>query len=699
MFWNSLQMQNPNCMVMVDNCYGEFVETSEPPMVGADLIAGSLIKNPGGTIAPCGGYVAGKKDLVAAAAARLSAPGLGVEFGSTPGHVMRALFQGLFLAPQMVGEAVKGGMLIAEVMSTKGYRVQPLPRVPRHDIVQAVELGNRERLIAFCEIVQQTCPVGSFIKPTAGETPGYASEVIFADGTFIDGSTSELSCDGPLRDPYAVFCQGGTHWTQWALVLSDETNMAHVFAQDTGRVSIRGGMDSSKYRSRGYTMASSNNKRPPPYLLLLLLALGAAALSVGILHKMRERRVFSILLQERDQQLISLQALLQKEQEISKEMRRKMDELEAKTSVLSIERTELKNKLMDSETTTTYLTNTQKELEAALVEKEGHINQMKENAAASGPEQMAAIKELLQQKEAELEEIKTKLHDYKKSDTNISESILVGTNNENTTSDTAVPENSANPGDSAPAEEHHSYDNSASESNQDESTGASTNNENATVDTVVVDKYANSSDSTPATTEEPHPYNTTASESNPQENSSPEQHFIKLRTNREDDEPQDKTTGDANDNSNDALEGSHLGKSELPQWSPKLADSQDNSTEELDSTRQLENSQGEANYESRGSNLLEKEVEASNEVEPMKETSPETELETSKDSLSEANQNSTQAVEPVADPADVKPSMPIYNDETKETSKRRRRRKFRSRRKKRTNAAATNVDGEVTKVR
>ncbi|KAM0836089.1 hypothetical protein ACQ4PT_062547 [Festuca glaucescens] len=207
MIWVSLQMQNPNCKVMVDNCYGEFVETSEPPMVGADLIAGSLIKNPGGTIAPCGGYVAGKKDLVAAAAARLSAPGLGVDFGSAPGHVMRALFQGLFLAPQMVGEAVKGGLLIAEVMSAKGYRVQPLPRVPRHDIVQAVELGNREKLIAFCEVVQQTCPVGSFIKPTAGETPGYASEVIFADGTFMDGSTSELSCDGPLRDPYAVFCQ------------------------------------------------------------------------------------------------------------------------------------------------------------------------------------------------------------------------------------------------------------------------------------------------------------------------------------------------------------------------------------------------------------------------------------------------------------------------------------------------------------
>ncbi|KAE8769011.1 hypothetical protein D1007_59470 [Hordeum vulgare] len=145
-------MQNPNCKVMVDNCYGEFVETSEPPMVGADLIAGSLIKNPGGTIAPCGGYIAGKKDLVAAAAARLSAPGLGVEFGSAPGHVMRAMFQGLFLAPQMVGEAVKGGLLIAEVMSAKGYRVQPLPRAPRHDIVQVglsstlISLNSEEAL-------------------------------------------------------------------------------------------------------------------------------------------------------------------------------------------------------------------------------------------------------------------------------------------------------------------------------------------------------------------------------------------------------------------------------------------------------------------------------------------------------------------------------------------------------------------------
>ncbi|XP_042949243.1 uncharacterized protein YnbB-like isoform X2 [Carya illinoinensis] len=176
-----IKMQNPNCLVMVDNCYGEFVESIEPPMVGADLIAGSLIKNPGGTIAPCGGYVAGKERWVKAAAARLSAPGLGVDCGSTPGDIMRAFFQGLFLSPQMVGEAIKGTFLLAEVMASKGYKVQPLPRVQRHDVVQ----------------------------------------VIFADGTFIDGSTSELSCDGPLREPFAVYCQGGTHWTQWGLVLEE----------------------------------------------------------------------------------------------------------------------------------------------------------------------------------------------------------------------------------------------------------------------------------------------------------------------------------------------------------------------------------------------------------------------------------------------------------------------------------------------
>ncbi|KAL0353726.1 UNVERIFIED_CONTAM: putative protein YnbB [Sesamum angustifolium] len=189
-----------------DNCYGEFTEIMEPSMVGADLIAGSFIKILVEQLRHVVGMLLEKK-WVAAAAARLSAPGLGVDCGSTPGDIMRIFFQGLFLAPQMVGEAIKGSLLIAEVMAGRGYKVQPGCRVPRHDVVQAVQLGSRERLLAFCEAVQRSSPVSSFTKPIAGATPGYASEVIFADGTFIDGSTSELSCDGPLREPFAVYCQ------------------------------------------------------------------------------------------------------------------------------------------------------------------------------------------------------------------------------------------------------------------------------------------------------------------------------------------------------------------------------------------------------------------------------------------------------------------------------------------------------------
>ncbi|XP_024396260.1 uncharacterized protein [Physcomitrium patens] len=214
-----IKAQNPDCVVLVDNCYGEFVETVEPTAVGADLMAGSLIKNPGGTIAPCGGYIAGKREWVEAAAARLSAPGIGMESGSTSGDVMRLLFQGLFLAPQMVGESIKGGLLVAEVMAAEGYQVSPPPRVRRHDIIQAVQLGSRKRLLAFCEAIQKRCPVGAYIRPVAGATAGYGDEVVFADGTFVDGSTSELSCDGPLREPFIVFCQGGTHWTHWAIAL------------------------------------------------------------------------------------------------------------------------------------------------------------------------------------------------------------------------------------------------------------------------------------------------------------------------------------------------------------------------------------------------------------------------------------------------------------------------------------------------
>ncbi|GAQ79730.1 Cys or Met metabolism pyridoxal-phosphate-dependent enzyme [Klebsormidium nitens] len=216
---NIIKRQNPKCAVVVDNCYGEFVDIKEPTAVGADLIAGSLIKNPGGSIAPGGGYVAGREDLVDAAAARLSAPGIGRDAGATPSSVQRLMLQGLFLAPQIVGEAVKSSLLLAEVLSAEGFATKPAPRARRHDIIQAVQLGSREKLLAFCQAVQTMCPVGAYIRPTAGATAGYESEVVFADGTFIDGSTIELSCDGPLREPFVVYCQGGTHWTHWAIAL------------------------------------------------------------------------------------------------------------------------------------------------------------------------------------------------------------------------------------------------------------------------------------------------------------------------------------------------------------------------------------------------------------------------------------------------------------------------------------------------
>ena len=213
-----LREAHPQIVLFVDNCYGEFVEEMEPCAVGAHLVAGSLIKNPGGTLAPSGGYIAGRADLVAAAGRRLSAPG--VEGGATLG-MNRLLFQGLFNSPQVVGEALKGAELVAECLSRAGCECNPRAGDARTDIIQAVTLGSRERVVAFCEAVQRNSPVGAHIKPIPGVTPGYGDEVIFADGTFIDGSTLELSADGPLRAPYAVYLQGGTHWTHWALVLRD----------------------------------------------------------------------------------------------------------------------------------------------------------------------------------------------------------------------------------------------------------------------------------------------------------------------------------------------------------------------------------------------------------------------------------------------------------------------------------------------
>jgi cystathionine beta-lyase family protein involved in aluminum resistance len=364
-----VRAQDPNCVVVVDNCYGEFTEGREPPAAGADLAMGSLIKNGGGTLAPGGGYVAGRADLIGAVAARLAAPGIGVDAGGVGGETLRALFQGLFMgaqvragrgllrgaprgrgeapqgaegrrprgprrwgrsgrpprqqrprrsggrgpcaagavslpltprcpwplpflgtppplcpppAPQTTGEALKGGRLVAQVMAAEGFPVIPVPGMAHTpSMITAVELGSRERMEAFCRGIQRRCPVGSYIRPVPGArsglcgrgrgaarggclrggheaaptplpapqpldgarprppapphpphpptplppapppgvTAGYGDEVIFADGTFVDGSTAELSADGPLRPPYVVYCQGGTHWTHWAISL------------------------------------------------------------------------------------------------------------------------------------------------------------------------------------------------------------------------------------------------------------------------------------------------------------------------------------------------------------------------------------------------------------------------------------------------------------------------------------------------
>jgi cystathionine beta-lyase family protein involved in aluminum resistance len=213
-----VKQQNPQTICFVDNCYGEFIENVEPTAVGADLMAGSLIKNPGGTIVTAGGYLAGKTDLVEASMRRLTAPGIGSEGGATFDQ-NRLLFQGLFLAPQMVGEAIKGSHLIAYVFDKLGYPVNPAPLVPRRDVIQAIKLGSAAKLIAFCRTIQAYSPIGSYLDPVPATMPGYESQLVMAGGTFIDGSTSEFSADGPLREPYIVFCQGGTHWAHISLAL------------------------------------------------------------------------------------------------------------------------------------------------------------------------------------------------------------------------------------------------------------------------------------------------------------------------------------------------------------------------------------------------------------------------------------------------------------------------------------------------
>ena len=208
----------PGCLVFVDNCYGELVELQEPTAVGADLMAGSLIKNLGGTIAPTGGYVAGRADLVEQACCRLTAPGIGAE-GGTGFDLHRLLFQGLFLAPQMVSEALLCAELTAAVFEGLGYPVNPLVGAARSDVIQAVRLGSPEPLKAVCRAFQACSPVGSYLDPVPAPMPGYASELVMAGGTFIDGSTSEFSADGPLREPYVLYAQGGTHLAHAQLAL------------------------------------------------------------------------------------------------------------------------------------------------------------------------------------------------------------------------------------------------------------------------------------------------------------------------------------------------------------------------------------------------------------------------------------------------------------------------------------------------
>jgi len=213
-----IHASQPDCVCFVDNCYGELVEDQEPTHVGADLIAGSLIKNLGGTIAPAGGYVAGRSDLVEQACCRLTAPGIGRE-GGTGFDLQRLVLQGLFLAPQMVAEALIGADLVAGVFQRLGYDVQPAPGAFRSDLLQAVRLGSPEALKVVCRAFQSISPVGSYLDPVPASMPGYASDLVMAGGTFIDGSTSEFSADAPLREPFNLFVQGGTHRAHLSLAL------------------------------------------------------------------------------------------------------------------------------------------------------------------------------------------------------------------------------------------------------------------------------------------------------------------------------------------------------------------------------------------------------------------------------------------------------------------------------------------------
>ena len=203
-----IKQANPNAAILVDNCYGEFVETQEPTHVGADLVVGSLIKNPGGGLAPTGGYIAGRRDLVEGAAMRLAAPGIGGECGSTLGQ-NRLFYQGLFLAPHTVAQAVKTAVFGARIMELLGYDAQPASHEVRHDIIQMIHMRGPEPLKKFCKGIQMGAPVDSYVTPEPWDMPGYDCKVIMAAGAFIQGASIELSADAPMREPFTIYLQGG----------------------------------------------------------------------------------------------------------------------------------------------------------------------------------------------------------------------------------------------------------------------------------------------------------------------------------------------------------------------------------------------------------------------------------------------------------------------------------------------------------
>lgn len=215
----------PDVICFVDNCYGEFIEKQEPTEVGVDLIAGSLIKNMGGGFAPTGGYIAGRADLVELASYRLTAPGLGGEMGATLGDTAREFYQGLFIAPHVVTQAVKTAIFASAVFKNLGYSVKPLPEEVRSDIIQAIRLETREKLCNFCVAIQTNSPVDAHVEPVPAMIPGYQDEIIMAAGTFVQGASIELSADGPCREPYNVYFQGGLTFEHGRIAIMSAARM------------------------------------------------------------------------------------------------------------------------------------------------------------------------------------------------------------------------------------------------------------------------------------------------------------------------------------------------------------------------------------------------------------------------------------------------------------------------------------------